>query len=415
MTRKRKILLSLLLIAVLASGSWAGITFYKAKAAGGAGLDDLRTALEVAALIRTQYVQPVDFKTLVLGYVKEGTINGMIKRASLDPYTRYMDPAAFKQMQIDTISGVFGGIGIYVGLQDERITIIAPIEGTPGFRAGLRSGDRIVAIDGREIQDMSLDEAVALMRGGEGTRVKLRIERGEKEKEQLDVAIVRAVIQAPAVSKTQMLDDQVGYIKLLQFSEPTSREMRTALQKLDGRGMKALILDFRYNPGGLLNAAIDVANLFIEWGPIVHIVGRDQQKESIEAFPRGTHPRIPMIVLVNKYSASASEIVAGALQDSDVATLVGTKTFGKGLVQTVIPLRDGSGLSLTTQKYLTAGGRDIHQQGIVPDVVVELPEDYKADLQGVNQTDVDLKDVQLRKAMEILQQKLRTNSARKAG
>ena len=340
--------------------------------------ESLRTVLEVISLIKTQYVDEVDALTLISNYVESGTINGMLAATLDDPYTRYMDPQAFRQVQID-VHGEYGGIGIMVGIKDGKLTVIAPFEGTPAYEAGLRPGDRIVSIDGRPAERMSLDEAVSLMRGPEGTPITLGLQRGEGEP--FEVEVVRSNIHVPSVTEVKYFEkgtlaDQeypVGYIRLQRFSERTEEELFAALDRLHSAQAAGLILDLRDNPGGTLSAAIDVANAFLPDGPILHIVGRDGSKRTVYAFPVKKYPLRPMVVLVNEYTASASEIVSGALQDRGVAKLVGTTTFGKGLVQTVVPLRDGSALSLTSARYQTAGGRFIHETGIVPDLVVEMP------------------------------------------
>lgn len=401
--RYRRVLLVTIIITILTAGI-SGI-YLSTAWADDDRLDKFRKVLEVAALVKAHYVEPVSMMDLIKSYVSNGTINGMLKILE-DPYTRYLEPYAYKQMQIDT-SGVYGGIGIVVGIRDNKLTIVAPFENTPGFHAGLRGGDTIEFIDGKPTENMSLDEAVSLMRGEPGAKVILGVRK--KNGKLVDVPIVREIIRVRSVSKQIMLADGVGYIRLSNFNERSAAELEEALVGLEQEGMEALILDLRGNPGGLLTAAIDVANKFIAEGPILHVVGRNGEKQTVTAFPQGTHPHVPMVVMVDGYSASASEIVSGALKDSKIATLVGTQTFGKGLVQTVVPLRDGSALSLTTARYQTAGGHYIHGVGIEPDVVVELPEGeeppyYDMDVEGSNGVDIS-KDIQLQKALEIIQQK----------
>ncbi|HEX6971522.1 MAG TPA: S41 family peptidase [Limnochordia bacterium] len=404
-----------LAITLVVGGSLAfSLTSRGASSGGDRRFEDLRVVLEVISLVRTHYVDPVDVTGLVAAYIQKGTINGMLQAALHDRYTRFLPRRAYGQMQIET-RGVFTGLGINVGIKDDRITVIAPIPGTPAARAGLLPGDRIVHIDGRPTDYMSLDEAVSLMRGERGSPVVLGIERANGQRS--DVRIVRSVIEVPSVSQIEVLrpgtypglSAPVGYVRLLSFTERTEGELSEALERLEREGVRGLILDLRYNPGGLFGAAIGVANLFLEGGPIVHIVGRDRDRRTVFASGDGRRVNVPLVVLVNEYSASASEIVSGALQDRGVATLVGTRTFGKGLVQTVIPLRDGSALSLTTARYETAGGRQIDGSGIVPDVVVPDPAGERAGeppdpaaLLG----EVDLQDVQLRRAVELLEEKL---------
>ena len=390
---------ALLVVAGLAAVALAGTTLLGSGAppSSAAEGEDLATVLEVVGVIKTHYLEPVSTLDLLAAYVRTGTINGMLREAVKDPYTRYMDAAAYQQFQIET-TGHYAGIGIYVGIKDDRLTVVAPIPGTPAARAGLRAGDHIVAVDGRPTADMSQDEATGMIRGPKGTSVELTIERDGK---QFKVTIVREEIDVPAVAAVQLLPPGIGYIRLIQFSEKTGREMEDALNRLERQGYRALILDLRNNPGGLLTAAIDVANLFLSEGPIVHVVGRNGQRNTINASPFKTRRPVPMAVLVNKGSASASEIVAGALRDRGVATLVGTTTFGKGLVQTMIPLRRGDAVVVTTQKYQTAGGHFIGNEGIRPDVVVEVP-DKDAEQLPMVEDRVDPNDVQLQKAVEIL-------------
>lgn len=398
---QRRVLLVLIVIVMLAAGVSSTI-FGKAGANEGR-FADLRSVLEVAALVKTQYVEPVSMTELLRSYVANGTINGMLKILD-DPYTRYLEPYAYKQMQVDT-TGIYGGIGIVVGIRDEQLTIVAPIEQTPGFHAGLRGGDIIEFIDGRATKNMSQDEAVSLMRGEPGAKVNLGIRK--KSGEFQEVPIIREVIEVRSVTKQVLLDDGIGYVRLSSFSERSSQELDQALASLERQGMHSLILDLRGNPGGLLTSAIDVANKFVSDGPILHVVGRNGVTQTVKAFAEGNRKSYPMVVMVDGYSASASEIVSGALKDTGLATLVGAQTFGKGLVQTVIPLRDGSALSLTTARYQTAGGNDIHSVGIKPDVIVELPEGeeppyYAADVEGGNGVDVAA-DIQLQAALELIQ------------
>ncbi len=353
------------------------------------------TVMEIIAIARTRYYQPVHVFDLIRSYVKHGTINGMLAEALDDPYSRFMDPYSFEMMMTRT-EGKFGGIGIMVGMRDDQITIIAPIKGTPGEAAGLRGGDKIVGIDGKPTTYMSMDEAVSLMRGDPDTDVTLTIRRDEDE---FDVPIVRDIINVESVTEAKLLDHQIGYIEMSNFSDRTASEIREALDSLEEQGMKALILDLRFNPGGTLSAALEVANEFISEGPLLFVEDRDGRRESYDASEDGTRTPLPMVVLINGGSASASEIVAGALRDTKLATLVGTKTFGKGLIQSVHPLRDGSALTLTEQVYLTAGGHNIDKEGIIPDVIVEIDEDEEVDLY-LNETDVP--DVQLDTAVELL-------------
>lgn len=412
--------------ALIVGGSFTyGLTSRGESSLDNDRFENLRTVLEVVSLVRTQYVDPVDTSQLIAGYIQKGTINGMLQAALRDRYTRYLPRSDYRQMQIKT-SGIFAGLGIHVLSKDDRITIIAPMPGTPAARAGLRPGDHIIRIDGRSTEYMSLDEAVSLMRGEQGTPVVLGIER--EAVKSFDVRIVRDIVRVPSVTQVEVLDakhfpglrEPAGYIRLVEFTERTDSELHEALAALTRQNVHGLILDLRYNPGGLLSAAISVTNLFLSEGPIVHVVGRDQQKRTVFAAGRSPRLDLPLVILVNQFSASAAEIVSGALQDRDVATLVGTRTFGKGLVQTVIPLRDRSAVSLTTARYQTPSGRSIDGTGIEPDVVV--PEPKPADAEGgaagekagpeaeldpaVIIGKVDLTDVQVRRAIQVLQEKM---------
>lgn len=335
--------------------------------------DSLRTVLEVVALVKTNYVDDVGVSTLLSNYARRGSISGMLETSLKDPYTRYLVPAAYKEMKIDN-AGEFGGIGVYLGMgKDNELLVIAPIDGTPAARAKMKAGDHIVAIDGRSSLKLSVDEAASLMRGPKGTTVTVVVERG-KEKERLEFRLVRDVIKVPSV-RSEMLEDKVGYLRIASFTATTADDFEENLKKLETAGLKGLILDLRFNPGGLLSSAIDVLNKLIGEGPLVHVVGRASAKQSFYARPEKIHPNYPMVVLINGGSASAAEIVAGGLQDTHRAVVLGVKSFGKGSVQTIYPLRDGSALSLTTQKWLTAGGHSISKKGILPDVVVKNPGD----------------------------------------
>lgn len=362
---------------------------------------DLGTVVDVIALVSTRhYFQPVSTLEMIKAYVASGTINGMLSRALDDPYTRHMDPAAYENMMNNT-TGVYGGIGIVVGMQEEGLTVVSPIKGTPGERAGLRRNDRIIGIDGKDTTYMTLDEAVSIMRGKENTPIDLTIRRGD---EIIEVAIIRELINVESVTEAEIIDTQaqIGYIQVTNFSERTYTELVTALEKLDNLGMQALVLDLRNNPGGTLNAALQVADEFVENAPLLYLEDKEGNRLPFMASAEGTRPQMPIVVLINGGSASASEIVAGALRDNDLATLVGTTTFGKGLVQSLYPLRDGSALTITEQGYLTSGGHDINGAGISPDIVVEVtPEEEEAIYLGEAEY-----DAQLEKALEVLRTQL---------
>lgn len=326
--------------------------------------EDLRTFTEIFSTIKKNYVDEVNSKELIRSALK-----GMVN--SLDPHSAYLTPEAYKEFQTET-KGEFGGIGIQIGIKDGVLTVIAPIEDTPAFKAGIKSGDKIIKIDGQPTKDMNINDAVSKMRGPKGKPVKLTIQR-EGWKELKDITIVRDIIKIKSV-KYKMIDNEIGYVKLVQFQETTAQDLSSALKNLKEKGMESLILDLRNNPGGLLNSAVDVAEQFLPpKNLVVSIKGRKGEK--IDYFTEGSRPvydKIPMIVLVNQGSASASEIVAGALQDWGRAPILGVQTFGKGSVQSLIPLSDGSALKLTTAKYYTPKGKSIHTVGIMPDIVVKL-------------------------------------------
>lgn len=375
--------------------------------------DDMRTVLEVIAVVKRNYVEEVSVLDLIRGYIKHGTINGMLSVLN-DPYTRYLPPHAYQQMKLDS-SGEFEGIGIVVGMKDEQLTIVGPIEGTPGFRAGLRGGDKILAIDDRSTENMSLDEAVSLMRGPAGTHVTLTVEKG-KTGEIVKVPIERANVKVKSVTKTAFLGEGIGYVRLASFTEKSAEELDAALKDLERQGLRGLVLDLRGNPGGLMDVAVKVSDLFLSEGPILYVVPRPDLDKPVTFYATkdNTHPNFPMVVLVDQYSASASEIVSGALKDTGRATLVGVKTFGKGLVQQVVPLRGGDAVTVTMARYQTAGKKDIHGIGIEPDVVVELPEGEDPPYFAISEHSkdgadklVNLKeDPQLRKAKELLESRI---------
>ena len=399
----RKATLTVVIIAVL-----LGVTLfygsYQVSSQGeerGTGQESIGTVLEVIALVKTRhYYQPVSTFDLIKGWVLTGTINGMLRHALEDPYTRHMDAIAFENM-MNTTTGVYGGIGLSVGILDERVTVVSPIKGTPGERAGLRRGDKIVAINGKDTTYMTLDEAVSLMRGPENTEIDLTIQRDE---EVFEVHIVRELINVISVPEYYIIDEEygIGYVEITNFSERTYEELVEALYALDAQGQRALIIDLRHNPGGTLSSALKVANEFVSGAPLLYLEDKEGNRTPFESIDVGTRKPIPMVVLINGGSASASEIVSGALQDNGLATLVGTTTFGKGLVQSLYPLRDGSALTVTEQGYLTSGGKDINGVGIEPDIVVEVTlEEEEAIYLGEAEY-----DPQLEKGLEVLRSHL---------
>jgi carboxyl-terminal processing protease len=359
--------------------------------------EQLRLFTEVLSIVQNQYVDEVPPKELIYSAIK-GTLRG------LDPHSSFLDPESYREMQVET-SGSFGGLGIEITLKDDILTVVAPIDGTPAYRAGLHTGDRIVKIDGLSTKDMQLVDAVKRMRGKPGTKVTISIVR-EGWAEPQDFDIVREQIRVQSVRMVEM-GEGIEYVKLRQFQEQSPHDLDAALDKLRKNGMKALILDLRNNPGGLLTAAVEVSEKFIDDGKlVVYTEGRVRnQNMRFSAHAKRGYSQMPMVVLVNQGSASASEIVAGALQDWGRATIVGTQTFGKGSVQTIIPLSDGSGLRLTTAKYFTPKGRSIHGKGITPDIIVEVPKEPAPKERPLPSADPrdDLKnDVQLQKALEVI-------------
>lgn len=318
---------------------------------------------DVLSAVQTSYVEEPDMDQLV-----EGAIKGMLQ--NLDPHSSYLTPDMLKQVEVET-KGVFGGLGIEIGIKEGILTIIAPIEDTPADRAGLLAGDKIVKIEDDPTKDMTVMDAVKRLRGEPGTKVKIWVAR-EGVRELLPYTITRDIIKIKSV-KTKDLGDGIGYVKLLQFQQDSTAELENAIRerKKGKEGVRGLVLDLRNNPGGLLDQAVKVADKFIGSGLIVYTDGRlEAQKYKYSAHKEGTYGDFPMVVLVNAGSASASEIVAGALQDHGRAIILGTRTFGKGSVQTILPLEDGSALRLTTARYYTPNGRSIQAKGIEPDIVV---------------------------------------------
>lgn len=326
--------------------------------------EELSVFSDALHLIQTNYVDEVDIKELVAG-----AIRGMLK--TLDPHSSYMTPDLFKEMQIET-SGSFGGLGIEIGMRDNILTVISPIEDTPAFKAGIQAGDKIIKIAGESTKNMTLEDAVKMMRGKKGTPITITIMRESFTIPQ-DFTIVRDIIMLKSI-RSAALDAGIGYIRISSFQEKTGEDLMSSLKKLQDEGnlKKGLILDLRNNPGGLLNQAVSVSDSFISSGLIVYTDGRlKTQRTQFSAHDKDTFLDFPMIVLVNSGSASASEIVAGALQDHKRALILGERTFGKGSVQTIMRLADESALRLTTAKYYTPNGRSIQAKGIEPDIAVK--------------------------------------------
>ena len=337
--------------------------------------EDLETFANVLSIVQKNYVEPVTTKRLI-----DGAITGML--AALDPHSAYLTPDAYRDLQVDT-RGSFGGLGIEITVRNGMLTIVAPIDDTPADRAGLKSGDEIVKIDNDFTKDMTLSDAVKRMRGPKGSKVSLTLHR-DGVPDLFSVSVTRAVIRIQSV-KSKELPGGYGYLRVSTFQESTGDDVEHALDtfsKQDHGKMKGVVLDLRDDPGGLLNQAVKVADEFLNGGMIVYTEGRlENQRQKYFAHRKDDFVDYPMVVLVNGGSASASEIVAGALQDHRRAVVVGTQTFGKGSVQTILPLDDKSALKLTTARYLTPNGRSIQAVGITPDVEVDLPKPTLAALE----------------------------------
>ncbi|MGM0449486.1 MAG: S41 family peptidase [Pseudomonadota bacterium] len=331
-------------------------------------LDELRKFTEVFERIKRGYVEEISDKEL-LNKAIEGMLSG------LDPHSAYLKPEAFSQLEEST-SGEFGGLGIEVGMEDGFVRVISPIDGTPAQEAGIQAGDMIIEIDGTPVKGMSLEEAVKEMRGEPGSEITLSIGR-DGESGPIEVTIERAVIEVDSV-RSRMLDPGYGYIRISQFQQNTGKEFEAAYEDLvnnNGDELDGIVLDLRNNPGGVLEAAVDVADALIDEGRIVYTKGRIESSQlSFDASDGDMAESVPIVVLINSGSASASEILAGALQDQRRAVVMGTKSFGKGSVQTVMPLGDNHGIKLTTARYYTPDGRSIQAKGIEPDIEVRPAE-----------------------------------------
>jgi carboxyl-terminal processing protease len=356
--------------------------FYLLQSWSGDALGTLRL-VGVMKLVKARYVEDVPVETLLNGAIK-GAVGSLG-----DPHSIYMDSKMYREFMIET-EGSFGGVGIVIGVKDKILTVVSPIEGTPGDKAGIKSGDQIVKIDGQDTKDMALDEAVNKIRGPEGTQVTLSMRRNQEIK---DYALTRSNIQIKTVSG-KMLPGDIGYIRLSMFNENTGGDFSRKYHELEKAGMKALILDLRDNPGGLLEESAKVAGKLVPKGPIVSVVQRSGQRDT--QYSNLDALKYPLVVLVNGGSASASEIVAGAVQDTGSGTLVGTKTYGKGSVQTIQRLDSSTAIKLTIAKYYTPNERSINGVGIEPDVKVELPESK----------DTTGNDTQLDKAIEVVKSKM---------
>jgi carboxyl-terminal processing protease len=355
----------LLIMVVFILGMSIGLVkSHKVSAVSNSMYEDLKVFTDVLGLLQKEYVEEKNSKDLIYG-----AINGMLE--TLDPHSAFLPPNAYKEMQEET-RGRFEGLGIEISIKDGILTVVSPIEDTPAFRAGILAGDQILKINGELTKNLSLMESVKRLRGPRGTKVTITIMR-EGFTQPKDFTLTRDVIPVRSV-RHELLEKNYGYIRVSQFQEKTASELDNHLKALEEEGkgaLKGLILDLRNNPGGLLDQAVKVSDRFIESGLIVSIEGRrEDQKMKMYAHHEGTISPYPLVVLINGGSASASEIVAGAIQDHGRGILLGTQTFGKGSVQTIFSLKDGSGLRLTTARYFTPNGRSIQAKGIAPDIIV---------------------------------------------
>ncbi len=395
--------ISVLVMVVLAAGVFlagfgAGHRDATARSAEDQGFGLLR---EVLNLTRREYLNPAPETSKLF----DGAARGMLEALG-DPYTRYMEPGVYKEFS-QGVKGFFFGIGIFIDMRDGQLIVVQPIEGTPAHRAGLRAGDRIRLINNVPTDGMALQEAVTRIRGPAGTKVKLRIARPGVN---VDVEITRARIQIVSVQGASALDeatrrtlaaDRLGYIRIQAFNDDTPQEVAVELDRLSKERVRGVIVDLRSNGGGLLHEALEIATRFVPHGrPVLHRVSRDGRRTT-ERSGGGVKVGVPIVVLVNEFSASASEILAGALRDSAGATVVGIKTFGKGVIQSIFPLSSGGAAAVTTEKYLTPADRDIHGVGIPPDVVVGER------LEGKAEADVTrIQAEQLKRAIDVLRQRL---------
>jgi carboxyl-terminal processing protease len=365
--KKHKWLISIAIGAIFCIVAVQELTVRRAQAVSDSSYEELETFANVLAIVQKNYVEPVSTRQLI-----NGAITGML--SSLDPHSAYLTPDLYKDLQIET-RGSFGGLGIEITIKNGVLTVVSPIEDTPAYKAGIKANDQIIKINSNFTKDMTLTDAVKAMRGPKGSKIVLTIHR-EGVPELFAVPMIRDVIKIKSV-KAKELPSGYDYIRVSTFQEHTDDDVESALQKFNkqnGGKIKGLVLDLRDDPGGLLNQAVHVADDFLDGGMIVYTEGRlESQKQKYLSHKKSGYFDYPMVVLVNGGSASASEIVAGALQDHRRAAILGTQTFGKGSVQTILPLDDKSALRLTTARYFTPNGRSIQAVGITPDVVVEQP------------------------------------------
>ncbi|PYG03585.1 carboxyl-terminal processing protease [Thioalkalivibrio sp. ALE21] len=357
-------LLTGLVLGIMLSVS-VGVYAGRDDAAGLSALpvEDLQRFTDVYMRIKRNYVEEVDDSELL-----DNAIQGML--TGLDEHSSYLDEDDFRDMEAGT-SGEFGGLGIEVGMEDGFVKVIAPIDDTPADRAGIQAGDLIVRLDGDSVRGMTLSDAVSRMRGEQGSDITLTVVR-DGEDQPLEITITRDIIQVESV-RSEMLEEGYGYVRVSNFQTRTARDLVSAIEELkEANGLKGLVLDLRNNPGGILNGAVGVSDAFLDGGRIVYTEGRlDEAQIEYDASPGDVLDGVPMVVLVNRGSASASEIVAGALQDHGRAIIMGQNSFGKGSVQTILPLSEQTGIKLTTARYFTPDGRSIQDEGINPDIALD--------------------------------------------
>lgn len=377
--RQTKILLLLILITVLI------LAVFPFTTPANNFKNELPILSDVMALIQKDYVEESSPKKLVAG-----ALNGML--TSLDPYSQFLSKDTYEELKQDT-HGEFGGIGVEVSMKDGLLRVIAPLDDSPAERAGIKAGDMIIKIDDIPTRDMTLNDAVKKMKGTPGTAVKLSLIHEEINK-LLEISIPREIIKTKSVKEAKLLEDNIGYVRLSTFQEHSASDLKRAILDLEQKGMRGLILDIRNNAGGLLTSAIEASELFIPKGqPIVSTKGRNPEKSrEYLSSAESVFSITPLVILVNKGSASSSEILAGAIQDAKLGTVVGVKTFGKASVQSLIPLNDGTAIRMTTSRYYTPAGRLIHEKGIEPDVIVEAGEEKEGE------------DISLKRAIEIIKE-----------
>jgi len=387
----KKVIYVILFICLLFAGgiSRAATDTDKAKEKSSSLANDLYSQVELFSYalttIQSEYVEEKTPQDLIFG-----ALRGML--SSLDPHSQFLDPEEYTELKTET-QGKFGGLGIEISIRDGLLTIITPIEDTPAWKVGLQAGDRIVKIEDELTKDLTLGDAVKRLRGDPGTEINITVLR-EEDFKLYDYTIIREIIKIQDVKDAHILEDNIGYVRLTEFREESHKEFHKALKKLRDEGADSLILDLRNNPGGLLNVAIDITEEFIPEGEIVVSTRGRRASQTVVTYSRSTPSKIldwPLVILINEGSASGSEILAGALKDNKRAVIVGATSFGKGSVQSVIPLPDGSGLRLTTSKYFTPSGISIHGTGITPDVIVkrEVPPPEADDKEKTNGKDVE--------------------------